>query len=74
MLLSCNVLLLSLLWETVMIWFHKGGFNEERRFHGHTPPRLCVCGIPACDNGDVLSGPAFIPQAWSGSWFVEVYI
>lgn len=49
-----------------MIWFHKGGFNEERRFHGHTPPRLFVCGIPAGDTGDVLSGPAFVPQAWLG--------
>lgn len=62
--LCCAVLLLSLLWETVMAWFHKGGFNEERRFHGHTPPSLCVCA------GD--SDPAFIPQAWSGSRIVAV--
>lgn len=72
--LSCTGLLLSLLWETAIIWFHKGGFNEERRFHGHTPPRLCDGEIPAGDSGDVLSGPAFVPQAWSCSWFVAVYI
>lgn len=46
--------------------------REEGAFHGHTPPRLCVCGIPAGGCGNVLSGPALIPQALSG--FVEVYI
>lgn len=57
-----------------MTWFHEGGFNEERRFHGYTIPRLCVCGVHAGGSGDVLSGPAFIPQVWPDSWFVEVYI
>lgn len=45
-----------------MTWFHEGGFNEERRSHGYTTPRPCVCGVHAGGSGDVLSGPAFIPQ------------
>ena len=48
--------------------------REEGAFPGHTLPRVCVCGIHAGGCGDVLSGPAFVPQAWSGSWFVEVYL
>jgi len=31
MLLSCIDLLVSLLWETAITWFHKHGFNEGRR-------------------------------------------
>lgn len=41
--------------------------RKEGAFPGHTPPMVCVCGIHAGGCGDVLSGPAFIPQVWSGS-------
>lgn len=72
MLLSCVDLLVSLLWEAVITCFHKCGFNEEGAFRGHTPPWVCACGFHVGGCGDVLSDPAFIPQAWSGSWFVEL--
>lgn len=48
--------------------------RKKDAFHDHPPPRVCVCGIHVGACEDVLSGPASIPQAWSHSWFVEIYI